>query len=149
MWVAEQHRKSACCRGCSADCTYNERKDAGCRASDMSTQPSSAVLLDGVKLPNEEPPAAAPVVTYKDLFLRFALLGWIAFGGPTAHIALFQKVQACSPGGPLPKHASWHALATSLWVSVVCCREGPQLSWPSAAGSTLCAQACLPSLAAS
>ncbi|CAL5229349.1 g12659 [Coccomyxa viridis] len=62
------------------------------RASDMSTQRSSAVLLDGVKLPDEEAPAAPPVVTYKDLFFRFVLLGWIAFGGPTAHIALFQKV---------------------------------------------------------
>ena len=58
----------------------------------MSTQRSSAVLLDGVKLPDEETPAAPPVVTYKDLFFRFVLLGWIAFGGPTAHIALFQKV---------------------------------------------------------
>ena len=60
----------------------------------MSTQRSSAVLLDGVKLPDEEAPAAPPVVTYKDLFFRFVLLGWIAFGGPTAHIALFQKVSS-------------------------------------------------------
>ena len=39
--------------------------------------------------------AAASVphkVTYKDLFLRFVWMGWVAFGGPTAHIALFQKV---------------------------------------------------------
>ena len=58
----------------------------------MSTQRSSAVLLDGVKLPDGASPAAPPVVTYKDLFFRFVMLGWIAFGGPTAHIALFQKV---------------------------------------------------------
>ena len=58
----------------------------------MASKRSSAVLLDGVKLPEGAPPAAPPVVTYKDLFLRFVLLGWIAFGGPTAHIALFQKV---------------------------------------------------------
>ena len=63
-----------------------------CRASDLSSQRSSAVLLDGVKLPVADAPASAPDVTYKDLFLRFILLGWIAFGGPTAHIALFQKV---------------------------------------------------------
>lgn len=37
-------------------------------------------------------PDPAPSVTYKDLFLRFVWLGWVAFGGPTAHIALFQKV---------------------------------------------------------
>ncbi|CAL8468153.1 g7692 [Coccomyxa elongata] len=38
-------------------------------------------------------PAAAVAhnVTYKDLFLRFVWMGWVAFGGPTAHIALFQK----------------------------------------------------------
>jgi len=63
-----------------------------CRASDLSSQQSSAVLLDGVKPPVADAPASAPDVTYKDLFLRFILLGWIAFGGPTAHIALFQKV---------------------------------------------------------
>ena len=54
------------------------------------------MLLDGVKLPGANAPAvaaAAPNVTYRDLFFRFILLGWIAFGGPTAHIALFQKVR--------------------------------------------------------
>ena len=49
------------------------------------------MLLDGVKLPVEDTAAAPPNVTYKDLFIRFILLGWIAFGGPPAHIALFQK----------------------------------------------------------
>ncbi|KAK9901634.1 hypothetical protein WJX75_005838 [Coccomyxa subellipsoidea] len=42
--------------------------------------------------------AAASVphkVTYKDLFLRFVWMGWVAFGGPTAHIALFQKCVLC------------------------------------------------------
>ena len=49
------------------------------------------MLLDGIKQPVEDTPAAPPNVTYKDLFTRFILLGWIAFGGPSAHIALFQK----------------------------------------------------------
>ncbi|CAG9463862.1 unnamed protein product [Pedinophyceae sp. YPF-701] len=31
-------------------------------------------------------------VTYKDIFKRFVLLGWTAFGGPAAHIAIFQKL---------------------------------------------------------
>lgn len=56
--------------------------------------------------------AAAPAaavshnVTYKDLFLRFVWMGWVAFGGPNAHIALFQKVTTerslapCLPRGP-------------------------------------------------
>ena len=60
----------------------------------MATQRSSAVLLDGVKLPHGASPTAPPIVTYKELFFRFVLLGWIAFGGPTAHIALFQKVHS-------------------------------------------------------
>ena len=29
----------------------------------------------------EDTPTAPPNVTYKDLFIRFILLGWIAFGG--------------------------------------------------------------------
>ena len=62
-----------------------------CRGVDLSTARSSAVLLDGIKQPVEDTPAAPPNVTYKDLFIRFILLGWIAFGGPSAHIALFQK----------------------------------------------------------
>ena len=29
---------------------------------------------------------------YTDIFRQFVVLGWTAFGGPAAHIALFQKV---------------------------------------------------------
>lgn len=31
-------------------------------------------------------------VGYIDIFKQFSFLGWMAFGGPTAHIALFEKV---------------------------------------------------------
>jgi len=31
-------------------------------------------------------------VSYQDIFRQFILLGWTAFGGPAAHIALFQKI---------------------------------------------------------
>ncbi|KAJ1470926.1 hypothetical protein T484DRAFT_1846012 [Baffinella frigidus] len=31
-------------------------------------------------------------VGYKDIFKQFVMLGWTAFGGPAAHIGLFQKV---------------------------------------------------------
>lgn len=29
--------------------------------------------------------------TYKDIFFSFVLMGWTAFGGPAAHIGIFQK----------------------------------------------------------
>ena len=69
------------------------------------------MLLDGIKQPVEDTPAALPNVTYKDLFIRFILLGWIAFGGPSAHIALFQKASSfavpchCSEQFPHSSHA--------------------------------------------
>eukprot|EP00879_Flechtneria_rotunda_P029774 GHRR01032222.1.p1 GENE.GHRR01032222.1~~GHRR01032222.1.p1 ORF type:complete len:108 (+),score=36.75 GHRR01032222.1:152-475(+) len=31
-------------------------------------------------------------VTYADIAKQFSLLGWTAFGGPAAHIGLFQRV---------------------------------------------------------
>lgn len=83
----------------------------------MATQRSSAVLLDGVKLPDGASPAGVPVVTYKDLFCRFILLGWIAFGGPTAHIALFQKVSCARhivrPSKSLAGHAHQQTLVAA------------------------------------
>ena len=67
------------------------------------------MLLDGIKQPVEDTPTAPPNVTYKDLFVRFILLGWIAFGGPSAHIALFQKASALDvtcPYSEEPPHSS-------------------------------------------
>lgn len=32
-------------------------------------------------------------VTYGDIFKQFSILGWTAFGGPAAHIGLFQRVR--------------------------------------------------------
>lgn len=32
-------------------------------------------------------------VTYGDIFRQFTILGWTAFGGPAAHIGLFQRVR--------------------------------------------------------
>lgn len=32
-------------------------------------------------------------VTYFDIAKQFSIMGWIAFGGPAAHIGLFQKVR--------------------------------------------------------
>lgn len=35
-------------------------------------------------------------VTYADIFKQFSILGWTAFGGPAAHIGLFQRVSCCT-----------------------------------------------------
>jgi len=45
----------------------------------------------------ESGPKAYAEVGYGDIFKQFVLLGWTAFGGPAAHIALFQ-VSARLPG---------------------------------------------------
>ena len=29
--------------------------------------------------------------TFRDIFFSFVLMGWTAFGGPAAHIGIFQK----------------------------------------------------------
>lgn len=36
------------------------------------------------------------LVTYGDIFKQFSILGWTAFGGPAAHIGLFQRVSSTS-----------------------------------------------------
>lgn len=36
-------------------------------------------------------------VTYLDIVKQFSLLGWTAFGGPAAHIGLFQRVSSRQP----------------------------------------------------
>jgi chromate transport protein ChrA len=42
-------------------------------------------------------PAAQPdeyaAVTYSQIIKNFVLMGWTAFGGPQAHIALFETVR--------------------------------------------------------
>lgn len=42
--------------------------------------------------PEAEPVEEIVDVGYKDIAKQFSLLGWTAFGGPSAHIALFEKV---------------------------------------------------------
>jgi hypothetical protein len=73
-------------------------------------------------------------VTYGDIFKQFSILGWTAFGGPAAHIGLFQRVRPVAPvaaatiavtaalGFALPalllKHPAWHRVCVvhaHLW----------------------------------
>ena len=62
----------------------------------------------------QEPPLVK--ASYKDIFWSFVLMGWTAFGGPAAHIGIFEKVfveakrwmlpdrvpTSCSPGQCMP-----------------------------------------------
>lgn len=79
-----------------------------CRADYVAEVQPGALDVEGA--------AAASVphkVTYKDLFLRFVWMGWVAFGGPTAHIALFQKVT--TERSLAPWILSLHPLSTTLF----------------------------------
>lgn len=42
--------------------------------------------------------------SYLDIFKQFVWMGWTAFGGPAAHIALFQKVCTGFVGSPSLAH---------------------------------------------
>lgn len=50
-----------------------------------------AVLSVKDELAKEDKEEEYADVTYKDIAKQFSLLGWIAFGGPAAHIGLFEK----------------------------------------------------------
>ncbi len=39
--------------------------------------------------------AEADEVDFGDIAKEFSLMGWIGFGGPAAHIGLFQRVRCC------------------------------------------------------
>lgn len=51
---------------------------------------SAADATSSTAQPEEQDQLAQ--VTYADIFKQFSLLGWTAFGGPAAHIGLFQRV---------------------------------------------------------
>ncbi|XRA99064.1 chromate ion transporter [Pycnococcus provasolii] len=45
----------------------------------------------GANSPEEEEEEPSQNITYAEIFKSFLVLGWTAFGGPAAHVALFQK----------------------------------------------------------
>ena len=45
----------------------------------------------GANSPEEEEEEPSLNITYAEIFKSFLVLGWTAFGGPAAHVALFQK----------------------------------------------------------
>ena len=58
--------------------------------------------LDGTEEVKSEPYVE---VTYLDIAKEFSILGYIAFGGPAAHIGLFQKVRMPAPWAVTNLHA--------------------------------------------
>ncbi|KAG0610833.1 hypothetical protein M758_7G095400 [Ceratodon purpureus] len=65
----------------------------------------------------EEEPKLAEV-SYVDILKQFSLLGWVAFGGPAAHIALFQK--------RLIERLRWLSTPVYLEIFALCqCIPGP------------------------
>lgn len=57
----------------------------------------AAPLLD-VPEGTVDAPDAAHTVSYKVMAEQFSWLGWAAFGGPSAHVSLFQKVMPTLTG---------------------------------------------------
>ena len=58
---------------------------------DEESQQNNNVVVDGATELTESTERLADV-GYYDILKQFSLMGWVAFGGPAAHIALFQKV---------------------------------------------------------
>lgn len=58
---------------------------------DEESQQNNNVVVDGAT-ELTEPTESLADVGYYDILKQFSLMGWVAFGGPAAHIALFQKV---------------------------------------------------------
>ena len=59
---------------------------------DIPPPPSSAAPAAADDEKKDEDEGEYADVSFSDIFKQFILLGWTAFGGPAAHIALFQKV---------------------------------------------------------
>lgn len=54
------------------------------------THAGSALVVQGADEPTEQ---ECCDVSYNDIAKEFSLLGWTAFGGPSAHIGLFERVR--------------------------------------------------------
>ena len=80
---------------------------------DADTAVASAVAADGAAVEEAERPYAD--VTYMDILKQFSLLGWTAFGGPSAHIGLFERVgrvvflSCCVAGRARARHSPLHS----------------------------------------
>lgn len=59
---------------------------------DVEAQDPKRPSTGDIAAVTEEEELKLAQVGYIDILKQFSLLGWVAFGGPAAHIALFQKV---------------------------------------------------------
>jgi hypothetical protein len=80
---------------------------------------SSSPDADG----GDTPPEPSIVqIGYRDILKEFSLLGWTAFGGPSAHIGLFQRVGRRAAGSPRRVPPAWAAMPACArhWVLAPC-----------------------------
>eukprot|EP00955_Chlamydomonas_euryale_P052637 355232-Chlamydomonas_euryale.AAC.3 len=68
-------------------------EDGDMAPSDSTTAPLLPQQYADAESPPEEMVGFAEV-TFADIAREFFILGWIGFGGPQAHIGLFQRVSA-------------------------------------------------------
>lgn len=82
---------------------------AGALSMGANSEESKAVDAEPSSADQGDAPAEPVIVqiTYMDIFKEFSLMGWTAFGGPSAHIGLFQRVRPTAKG-------RYHPLASLL-----------------------------------
>jgi len=84
---------------------HNSVTSAGSPPVDVETAVSSQGQGHGKDVNNDAQAAASGAaaqaeeeyadVSYVDIAKQFFILGWTAFGGPAAHVGLFEKVMCC------------------------------------------------------
>jgi chromate transporter len=69
----------------------NDTENGSHYQADEESQQNNNVVVEGAT-DLSEPTEWLADVGYYEILKQFSLMGWVAFGGPAAHIALFQKV---------------------------------------------------------
>lgn len=97
-----------------------EGLNGGSHSTDVEAQQQKTPAGDDAPVAVIEEPEEEKLaqVGYIDILKQFSLLGWVAFGGPAAHIALFQK--------RLVERLRWMTLPVYLEIFALCqCLPGP------------------------
>lgn len=102
----------------TATSTRSDGPEGVLHSMDVEAQDPNRTTGDGESVIEEEEEAKVVSVGYVDILKQFSLLGWVAFGGPAAHIALFQK--------RLVERLRWMPLPMYLEIFALCqCLPGP------------------------